>query len=64
MKPQVEQKTRGRATEKYLNDQYVARPNKEDYVQKNIAKYASAKVKEAPPVEKEESEEELTQPLV
>ena len=64
MKPQVEQKTRGQAAEKYLNDQYVARPNKDDFVQRNIAKYTSTKAKEAAPVEKEESEEELTQPLI
>ena len=47
----------------YLNDRYVAKHNNDDFVQKNIDKYATAKA-EQEPVEQEESEEEYTQPLV
>jgi len=47
----------------YLNDRYVAKHNTDDFVQKNIDKYAT-KAAAQEPMEKEESEEEYTQPLV
>ena len=46
----------------YLNDRYVGKHNNDDYVQKNIDKYTTARAEQEPV--QEESEEEVTQPLV
>lgn len=48
----------------YLNDRYVAKHNTDDFVQKNIDKYKTTKAAEQEPMEREESEEEYSQPLV